>query len=83
MRACTTTSCGVLWKPALRFDDLRDHEASLEDLFIVIMERLGYGVKRTDDLGQRGLDARSVDVPSTTEGWMRELRRPSTCRFLR
>ena len=47
---------------------LRDHEASLEDLFIVIMERLGYGVKRTDDLGQRGLDARSVDVPSTTEG---------------
>ena len=32
------------------------------------MERLGYGVKRTDDLGQRGLDARSVDVPSTTEG---------------
>ena len=49
---------------------LRDHEASLEDLFIVIMERLGYGVKRTDDLGQRGLDARSVDVPSTTEGWI-------------
>ena len=29
---------------------MHDHEASLEDLFLVIMERLGHDVKTTDDL---------------------------------
>lgn len=29
---------------------MHDHEASLEDLFLVIMERLGYDVKSSDDL---------------------------------
>jgi aspartate aminotransferase-like enzyme len=29
---------------------MHDHEASLEDLFLVIMERLGHEVKSSDDL---------------------------------
>ena len=29
---------------------MHDHEASLEDLFLVIMERLGHDVKTSDDL---------------------------------
>ena len=29
---------------------MHDHEASLEDLFLVIMERLGHDVKSTEDL---------------------------------
>ena len=29
---------------------MHDHEASLEDLFLVIMERLGHDVKGSDDL---------------------------------
>jgi hypothetical protein len=29
---------------------MHDHEASLEDLFLVIMERLGHDVKSSEDL---------------------------------
>ena len=29
---------------------MHDHEASLEDLFLVIMERLGHDVKTSEDL---------------------------------
>lgn len=43
---------------------MEDHEPSLEDLFIVIMERLGYGVKSSADLLQSGPTARKVDAPS-------------------
>ena len=37
---------------------MHDHEATLEDLFLVIMERLGQDVKSTDDLLGRDLDVR-------------------------
>lgn len=34
---------------------MHDHEASLEDLFLVIMERLGYEIKGSDDLFAEGI----------------------------
>jgi ABC-2 type transport system ATP-binding protein len=42
---------------------MQDHEASLEDLFIVIMEKLGYSVKSSSDLLASGPSARKVDAP--------------------
>ena len=40
-----------------------DHEPSLEDLFIVIMERLGYEIKGSAELLQTGPSARKLDAP--------------------
>lgn len=42
---------------------MNDHEPSLEDLFIVIMERLGYSVKSSAELFQDGPSASKVDAP--------------------
>jgi ABC-2 type transport system ATP-binding protein len=42
---------------------MQDHEASLEDLFIRIMERLGYGIKSSDELLEGGQDISKVDAP--------------------
>lgn len=42
---------------------MHDHEASLEDLFLVIMERLGYEVKSSKDLFSSTPSARKVDSP--------------------
>jgi ABC-2 type transport system ATP-binding protein len=42
---------------------MNDHEPSLEDLFIVIMERLGYSVKSSAELFQEGPSASKVDAP--------------------
>lgn len=47
---------------------MQDHEASLEDLFIRIMERLGYGVKSSEDLLQTGPASRKVDAPHQLGG---------------
>jgi len=42
---------------------MHDHEPSLEDLFLVIMERLGYEVKSSKDLLSPSPSARKVDSP--------------------
>ena len=42
---------------------MNDHEPSLEDLFLVIMERLGYGVKSSSDLLSNSPSSRKVDAP--------------------
>ena len=42
---------------------MQDHEASLEDLFIRIMETLGYGVKSSDELLDNNPDIKNVDAP--------------------
>ena len=43
---------------------MHEYEASLEDLFIVIMENLGYEVKTSEDLLRGPVQARQVDAPS-------------------
>ena len=43
---------------------MNDHEPSLEDLFIVIMERLGYSVKSSAELFHFGPSSSKVDAPS-------------------
>jgi ABC-2 type transport system ATP-binding protein len=47
---------------------MHEYEASLEDLFIVIMERFGYAVKSSDDLLASPADARKVDAPESMGG---------------
>ena len=42
---------------------MQDHEASLEDLFIRIMETLGYGVKSSDELLDNNPNIKNVDAP--------------------
>ena len=42
---------------------MQDHEASLEDLFIRIMERLGYGIKSSEELLEGNHDRSKVDAP--------------------
>jgi ABC-2 type transport system ATP-binding protein len=43
---------------------MNDHEPSLEDLFLVIMERLGYSVKSSAELFHFGPSSSKVDAPS-------------------
>ena len=51
---------------------MEDHEPSLEDLFIKIMERLGYGVKSSDELlGQNNSDVK--ELPFETSNNQRAL----------
>ena len=47
---------------------MHEYEASLEDLFIVIMENLGYEVKTSEDLLRSPVQARQVDAPSHMGG---------------
>jgi ABC-2 type transport system ATP-binding protein len=47
---------------------MHEYEASLEDLFIVIMERFGYGVKSSEDLLSSPAEARKVDAPESMGG---------------
>ena len=47
---------------------MHEYEASLEDLFIVIMENLGYEVKTSQDLLRSPVQARQVDAPSHIGG---------------
>jgi len=42
---------------------MQDHEASLEDLFIRIMETLGYGVKSSEQLLENNPNLKHVDAP--------------------
>ena len=47
---------------------MHEYEASLEDLFIVIMENLGYEVKTSEDLLRSPIQGRQVDAPSHMGG---------------
>ena len=47
---------------------MHEYEASLEDLFIVIMERFGYGVKSSEDLLASPAESRKVDAPESMGG---------------
>ena len=42
---------------------MQDHEASLEDLFIRIMETLGYGIKSSEELLDNNPNIKNVDAP--------------------
>jgi ABC-2 type transport system ATP-binding protein len=60
IEAATKTGCQIR--------RMHDHEPSLEDLFLVIMERLGYEVKSSEDLFATGPSARKVDAPEELKG---------------
>ncbi|MBT61545.1 MAG: hypothetical protein CMA63_08375 [Euryarchaeota archaeon] len=47
---------------------MHEYEASLEDLFLSIMENLGYDVKSSDDLLASPAQARKVDAPEHMGG---------------
>lgn len=47
---------------------MHEYEASLEDLFLAIMDNLGYSVKSSDDLLRSPVEARRVDAPETMGG---------------
>jgi ABC-2 type transport system ATP-binding protein len=47
---------------------MHEYEASLEDLFLVIMENLGYDVKSSEDLLASPALARKVDAPAHMGG---------------
>ena len=47
---------------------MHEYEASLEDLFLVIMENLGYDVKSSEDLFNHPIHARKVDAPGHMGG---------------
>ena len=47
---------------------MHEYEASLEDLFLVIMENLGYEVKSSEDLLTSPIEARQIDAPKSMGG---------------
>lgn len=47
---------------------MHEYEASLEDLFLAIMENLGYEVKSSEDLLASPVQARRVDAPQSMGG---------------
>ena len=47
---------------------MHEYEASLEDLFLAIMDNLGYSVKSSDDLLKSPVEARRVDAPESLGG---------------
>ena len=47
---------------------MHEYEASLEDLFLSIMENLGYEVKSSEDLLASPIEARKVDAPEDMGG---------------
>ncbi len=47
---------------------MHEYEASLEDLFLSIMENLGYDVKSSEDLLASPIQARKVDAPKSIGG---------------
>ena len=47
---------------------MHEYEASLEDLFLAIMDNLGYAVKSSDDLLSNAVQARQVDAPQSMGG---------------
>ena len=47
---------------------MHEYEASLEDLFLAIMDNLGYAVKSSDDLLRSPMEAKRVDAPESLGG---------------
>jgi hypothetical protein len=47
---------------------MHEYEASLEDLFLAIMDNLGYAVKSSEDLLRGKSEARRVDAPESLGG---------------
>ena len=47
---------------------MHEYEASLEDLFLSIMENLGYDIKSSEDLLASPIQARKVDAPESIGG---------------
>ena len=47
---------------------MHEYEASLEDLFLAIMDNLGYAVKSSEDLLSSSVEARRVDAPQSLGG---------------
>ena len=47
---------------------MHEYEASLEDLFLAIMDNLGYSVKSSDDLLRTPVEAKRVDAPESLGG---------------
>jgi len=47
---------------------MHEYEASLEDLFLAIMDNLGYTVKSSDDLLRSPMEAKRVDAPESLGG---------------
>ncbi|RJU91697.1 MAG: ABC transporter ATP-binding protein [Candidatus Poseidoniales archaeon] len=47
---------------------MHEYEASLEDLFLAIMDNLGYAVKSSEDLLASTVEARRVDAPQSLGG---------------
>ena len=47
---------------------MHEYEASLEDLFLAIMDNLGYAVKSSEDLLRSKTEARRVDAPESLGG---------------
>ena len=55
-------------KVGVQIRRMEDYEPSLEDLFLVIMDRLGYGVKSSSDLLQSQPIPRSVAPQPSRQG---------------
>ena len=55
-------------KVGVQIRRMEDYEPSLEDLFLVIMDRLGYGVKSSSDLLQSQPTPRSVAPAPSRQG---------------
>lgn len=47
---------------------MHEYEASLEDLFLAIMDNLGYAVKSSEDLLRSPVEAKRVDAPESLGG---------------
>ncbi|MGB0515852.1 MAG: ABC transporter ATP-binding protein [Poseidonia sp.] len=47
---------------------MHEYEASLEDLFLAIMDNLGYAVKSSEDLLRSPIEAKRVDAPESLGG---------------
>ena len=47
---------------------MHEYEASLEDLFLAIMDNLGYAVKSSEDLLRSKAESRRVDAPESLGG---------------
>jgi ABC-2 type transport system ATP-binding protein len=63
-----TNIIGCAAKTGSQIRQMSDHEPSLEDLFLVIMERLGYSVKSSSDLMGDTPSGRKVDAPAELRG---------------
>ena len=67
-RSDLTAFCRICAETGAQIRRMHEYEASLEDLFLVIMENLGYEVKTSEDLLRSPVQARQVDAPKSMGG---------------